>query len=478
MSKHETLDLWISGRFAGKLHRGESGRTEFIYDESYVLDPKSTPVSLAMPMSRLAHGYVVTETWLDNLVSENPNTRDAWARHFGETKADSFSLLRHAGLDAPGAVQVLVEGEEPSTQGSFKELTEKRIAKRLREIRDTKGDWTIEDDEDIRFSLAGQQSKFAIVKSGDTWLEPMGRSASTHIIKPGMQSMTASKHNDQAAEFLTMRAAKKLGLTVANVAITFFEDMPAFIVERSDRVTLNGQTLRIHQEDLCQALTVPPKGKYEVDGGPGIVDVASLISRHSSAPDKDREFFARAIVFNLMTAGIDGHGKNYSLLLSGNQVRFAPLYDLISAHPIIEPGRLLHKGKMGMNYGTEDRIRGINGRNLMRAADALGYDRNEMYVAAQSIGNSLPEALAQALEEMPDIPVTDRIRSLPQLTETFVQDKLKEISISDLDTPRYTAGSQLMRSHDELKGEVWVPGHHKDGHWVTGHYRRAPRTKS
>jgi serine/threonine-protein kinase HipA len=34
--------------------------------------------------------------------------------------------------------------------------------------------------------------------------------------------------------------------------------------------------LRVHQEDLCQALSVPPDRKYGNEGGPGVERVASL----------------------------------------------------------------------------------------------------------------------------------------------------------------------------------------------------------
>ena len=478
MSDHDTLDVWLAGKYAGKLRRGEEGLVEFVYDETYMSSPSSTPLSLSMPLGRIGHGYLTTQAWIENLIPENAKTKDLWARHFGETRTDAFSLLKHMGLDAPGAVQIVREGATPSGQGGFEELSENQIATRLRDIRETRTTWNLDDDDDIRYSLAGQQSKFAVVKSGDTWLEPTGRSASTHIVKPGMQSMKTPRYNDQAAEFLTMRAAQKLGLRVADVDILFFENEPAFVTKRFDRVQVGDQVVRIHQEDLCQALGVAPDSKYETDGGPGVVDVGDIISRHSAAPEKDRAFFARALAFNLMVAGIDGHGKNFSLLLNGGNVRFAPLYDLISAHPVINAGLLGHKGKMGMRYGKEDRIRGINGRNLMRTADALGYDRGELLVAARAIGQSLPDAFAQSLEEMPDIPVTDSIRRLPDTAATFVEDRLETINDQDLETPRYSTRSQLSRFVESRRGEIWVPGRYRNGRWVTGHYRQSPRARS
>lgn len=174
-----TLDVWLSGRFAGQLHRGQNDHVEFIYDENYTRQTSATPLSLSIPTSRLAHDYKTTEHWLDNLLPEDEETRVRWARRFGETRTDPFTLLSHMGVDAPGAVQIVREGIEPSSVGSYEELSEIEIATRLREIRGSKRGWVPGPEGDIHYSLAGQQSKFAIVREGGVWLEPTGASAST-----------------------------------------------------------------------------------------------------------------------------------------------------------------------------------------------------------------------------------------------------------------------------------------------------------
>lgn len=159
MSDHDTLDVWLAGKYAGKLHRGEEGLVEFVYDETYMASPSSTPLSLSMPLGRIGHGYLTTQAWTENLIPENAKTKDLWARHFGETRTDAFSLLKHMGLDAPGAAQIVREGATLSGQGGFEGLSENQIATRLRDIRETGTTWNLDDDDDIRYSLAGQQSK-------------------------------------------------------------------------------------------------------------------------------------------------------------------------------------------------------------------------------------------------------------------------------------------------------------------------------
>ena len=66
---------------------------------------------------------------------------------------------------------------------------------------------------------------------------------------------------------------------VARTAVTQFEGESAIVVERYDRRLLDGRLLRIHQEDVCQALGVRPDRKYQNEGGPGPGDVARLLRR-------------------------------------------------------------------------------------------------------------------------------------------------------------------------------------------------------
>ena len=46
----------------------------------------------------------------------------------------------------------------------------------------------------------------------------------------------------------------------------------------SDRTWQEGVLYRLPQEDICQALGVPPLRKYQSDGGPGIVEVKEFLN--------------------------------------------------------------------------------------------------------------------------------------------------------------------------------------------------------
>jgi serine/threonine-protein kinase HipA len=97
--------------------------------------------------------------------------------------------------------------------------------------------------------------------------------------------------------------------------------------------------------------------KYENEGGPGVEQIAALLRdalppRESTAAVRR---FADALTWNWLIAGTDAHAKNYSLLLAGDQVRLAPLYDVASALPYPEAHvrRLRFAMKLGGDYRVE-----------------------------------------------------------------------------------------------------------------------------
>ena len=73
--------------------------------------------------------------------------------------------------------------------------------------------------------------------------------------------------------------------------------------------------VRLHQEDICQALSVPPIKKYQDDGGPGVREIGDLLTRSSSrrhVPDNLGRMFDY-LVYNAAIAATDAHAKNYSV---------------------------------------------------------------------------------------------------------------------------------------------------------------------
>jgi serine/threonine-protein kinase HipA len=197
-------------------------------------------------------------------------------------------------------------------------------------------------------------------------------------------------------EHLCLDAARRCGLLVARTHVEQFGGESAVVVNRYDRINRDGGILRIHQEDLCQALGVPPSRKYQNEGGPGPADVARLIRRVMPPRNADAAVlrFADALIWNWVVGGTDGHAKNYSLLVAGDQVRLAPLYDIASALPY---GTHEKKLRLAMTIGGDYRV--YPWRNSWPAAARdLGLDAAALMTRIDELTANAPDAFRDAAD--------------------------------------------------------------------------------
>ncbi len=103
---------------------------------------------------------------------------------------------------------------------------------------------------------------------------------------------------------------------------------------------------RLHQENFCQVLSVPPELKYEREGGPSIAKCFKILDDFSSQPGSDRLGFIRILIFNYLIGNAEAHGKNFSFLYKGKEPKLAPAYDLFSTAVYPELSK-----KMAMKIG-------------------------------------------------------------------------------------------------------------------------------
>jgi serine/threonine-protein kinase HipA len=281
----------------------------------------------------------------------------------------------------------------------------------------------------------------------------------------------------QAIEFVTMRAARKLGIPAARVDIREFDGVPAFITTRYDRID-DGTVRRVHQEDFLQALGVLPSRKYEQDGGPSMTDMVRLI-RDVSSPSSvrnDLAVLASLFAFNLLTAGVDAHAKNHSLLLAGDQVRLAPAYDLISAHGIWDQERVAFKASAAVKYGKTRRYRDISGRDLARTSDVVGARRADFAELLRDMATSLPDAFEEAIAELPGVSLSEAVQRMPQRIGDFAASLATRMTRADIsDTPTWVANPGYSVSSGAT--QAWVSGRWRNDSWMIGHYRTRARAR-
>jgi serine/threonine-protein kinase HipA len=417
------LKVMMGDRLLGALVQTDRGPLEFRYDERYLSDESATPLSISMPKASLAYRDRALRPFLLGLLPDNDRVLQRWGARFGVSWRNPFALLAEVGEDVAGAIRFIrPERLENLSEDSIEWLDDEAMERLLNLVRLDPGGWIESEDDHGRFSLAGAQSKVALLREDGRWGMPGGRLATTHIFK-----VADGRFADQeAVEFATMRAARLIGLPVANVELARFGEEVALVVERYDRLRNEaGMVERIHQEDLCQALGVLPEMKYEREGGPGVEAIVRLL-RQNLGNDADIavERFLDALIFNWLAAGTDAHAKNYSLLLYGPLAELAPLYDLTSNLPYQEPvaererdSRLAidRSGmKMAMSVGGENTFRGIGRAAWGKLCSRIGVDLGRIIERIDEISTRLPDALADAATEAREVVASGPITKLVQ----------------------------------------------------------------
>jgi serine/threonine-protein kinase HipA len=319
-----------------------------------------------MPLAAPVHEHAVVESFLGGLLPDNEFVLSRWAQRFHVSPRNVFALLSHVGEDCAGAAQFIPpeRADEVMTAGggTVEWLDEKSIGERLRDLRSDHSAWRLPRDTG-QFSLPGAQPKTALLLENGRWGVPSGRMPTTHILKPPTGQFDGHAEN----ELFCLMLAQELGLPAANATIERFEGEVAIVIERYDRLRTGQALVRVHQEDMCQALGILPTRKYENEGGPGIRKIVELLRDVSVAREDDVRTFLSVIAFNWLVAGTDAHAKNYALLIGGGgAARLAPLYDLASALPY---ERLdVNKLELAMKLGGEYKLRMLGARNWNKLA--------------------------------------------------------------------------------------------------------------
>jgi serine/threonine-protein kinase HipA len=394
-----TLVIVLEGARVGTLQMMHGGNVEVTYDDQYATSPEATPLSVSMPIVQQQWRGRVVRNWLQNLLPDNDNVLERWAAQFGVSAGQPFRLLEHVGRDVAGAVQFFDPELLDADPGGVQWLTEKQLADRFNELRADPSAWTPQMAAGL-FSLAGAQAKIALRYDEPTgrWGLPYGAEATTHILKPYSGALPHEALN----EHLSLTLAAEVGLNAARSRILNIGGQPVVCVERYDRFPDADHVLRVHQEDMCQALGLPPTRKYEVDGGPGIVTVVDLLRRIMGPAhfSRDVDRFLRAQAFACGTAATDAHAKNYGLLLSGNQVALTPLYDLRSAAPYftaqkrsLDRGRIsVHQAGLAMQVGGARRFDDVDGDCWRALAAAARLNEADVLAAVEEVFQVIPEA--------------------------------------------------------------------------------------
>ena len=200
-----------------------------------------------------------------------------------------------------------------------------------------------------------------------------------------------------------------MGLPAAESRVLTLGGQQVIVVTRYDRVpTVNG-LLRLHQEDLCQALGVRPASKYQAEGGPGPLDIIALLRRVMPADIASRSVgtFIDALALSWVLGATDAHAKNYSLLLNGSDVRLAPLYDINSVLPYLTAERRgvpagkvnMHTARLAMSIGGKARLAEVDGDAWTDLARAGKLDPARLLERIGELIDATVEATRTVIEQ-------------------------------------------------------------------------------
>ncbi|MBZ9775151.1 type II toxin-antitoxin system HipA family toxin [Mesorhizobium sp. CO1-1-8] len=375
---HAPLNVFLNGRLVGVLRREPTGAIDFQYAGEW-LDWRGTfPVSLSLPLREDRYIGAPVINVFDNLLPDNEAIRKRVAERVGAEGTDAYSMLAAVGHDCVGALQFLPDGIDPGDAGSSdgKPVSNREIAEIIKNL--AAAPLGLGEDEDFRISIAGAQEKTALLRTDGRWFKPIGTAATTHILKPqiGRLPNGIDLSNSVENEYLCLKLLEAFGVPAARAEIAEFGERRTLIVERFDRLwARDGRLLRLPQEDVCQALSVPPTRKYQSEGGPGIAQIVELL-KGSDTPEDDIAVFLRACIIFWLIGATDGHAKNFSIFLSpGGRFRMTPLYDVLTAQPSLDAGQIPRKKfKLSMSVGKSRHysVHEIMPRHFMQTADIAG----------------------------------------------------------------------------------------------------------
>jgi serine/threonine-protein kinase HipA len=376
MTDDKVLAVRLYGERIGLLEQTPTGKIRFTY-----IPESARQLSIGMPVQAEPFDEVRTEAYFGGLLPESEMARKAIGKRYGVNHHNSFSLLKAIGYDCAGAVSLhpVEELINPESVTSFpltgRVLSEQELYQHIQDLPKKPLFLGVEG---LRLSLAGAQDKAAVCLINNEVALPQNGCPTTHILKPVIQGFDGMVHN----EYLCLRLAARIGLTVPHVEIRWAQDVPYLLIERYDRIVQNNQVQRIHQEDFCQALGIVSGRKYQSDGGPDFKACFDLLY-NTTQPVKDRNALAALMVFNYLIGNMDAHGKNFSLLhrpmrgqamgLPGltyaeDFIELTPVYDVVCTRAYKDLAE-----KMAMKIGGYYEPDKILPRHWERQCKEMGY---------------------------------------------------------------------------------------------------------
>lgn len=382
------LSVFLHEKYAGNVST-KNGQMTFRYASEY----NGVPLSMSMPVSTETYSQKYIMPWLDGVISSDYDQRIGLSARYELPTYSPIDILTVMGLECAGAVQFTKAGEEDRiNDGSLQLVDNDYIARETIATRmhpEFKKPWAAIG---MNWSLSGCQKKGVYTNINGKWFAPFGAAKTTHIIKPGIYRL----QNEAFTEVWTTKLAKMCGIVTEDIELSFFNNYPASVITRFDRVK-GGK--KIHQEDFCQLLHYEIHTKYADQGGPNTIKILEAINKYC---DKYKEEsiieFTKQLFYNYLTLSTDSHGQNFSLQIFDDGAKLAPMYDVATFTPYFTDGphALI---RTALSIGGENRNNRLSTSNLKKYAKTAGLSDDFVYDLIMQMINDIPNYADEAYKQ-------------------------------------------------------------------------------
>jgi serine/threonine-protein kinase HipA len=365
---NDRLEVELFGRpvgavaMSGPLHSAEDWT--FAYRDDYLSSAAPVALSVALPLRQEPYVGAPARNWFCNLLPEGA-VREAITARLRIPDRDDFALLAAIGGECAGAVSIRAPDAAPAQAQDEETDLETLLYLQGEDV----GEGALALlGTPLRLSLAGAQDKIAVIVEPDGRLRlPRPGESSTHILKPDSRRFRGLRD----FEALGLALANAVGLNAVHAVPVEVANRPALLIERYDRTHgADGATLRLHQEDFCQALGYPGELKYESQGGPGLAACSLFVRRLGLGPAAVQGLLDW-VAFNALIGNADAHAKNLALLCDrAGRRRLAPFYDLVPT--LVLPESLTDRTP-ALHIGAAQRIDRIGVDDWRAFARQAGY---------------------------------------------------------------------------------------------------------
>jgi serine/threonine-protein kinase HipA len=415
---HE-IGVWLFDKEVGKLSL-VAGRLSFQYGSEWLATPTPLALSQSLPLRSEPFDDQHCRAFFAGLLPEG-HLRRLIAQQCQVSSQNDFALLNAIGGECAGAITFVPVGQPVARidQPSVEWLDEPQLIALLDELPLRP---MLAGRDGIRLSLAGAQDKLPVLFDGQRIGLPKDGQPSSHILKSAITTVEDSVLN----EGYCMALAQAMGLTAARAQIFSVSGRQILLVARYDRQAGDdGQLVRIHQEDFCQALGVVPELKYQNEGGPDLTACFNLL-RQASLPNAPQVLrLLDAVILNALIGNHDAHAKNFSLLYAGETPTLAPLYDVLSTavYDNLSP-------KMAMKLGRKYKFTEVQAVHWEQFAQAAGLSIAQTKKRVLRIAQDLPAIARQVQTSAPfsDQRIIAKIVALIEQRSALTVRRLTEVN--------------------------------------------------